>query len=156
MTNNWYLPVDLQASGWRMWPSLGWRWIRAVGREDKDEILSLSSWALLYQTTCLELELGVHSVSTVNIAPSICWKKKKMQKHFPKGKGGFPSIFSFDMLYAQVFKLQQAMTVQPSQTSLSGVNILKLCYSWRVSSAQMKPGKEKGRNRIYPLSKLGV
>ena len=76
MTNNWYLPVDLQASGWRMWPSLGWRWIRAVGREDKDEILSLSSWALLYQTTCLELEPGVHSVSTVNIAPSICWKKK--------------------------------------------------------------------------------
>ena len=83
-------------------------------------------------------------------------KKKKMQKHFPKGKCGFPSIFSFDMLYAQVFKLQQAMTVQPSQTSLSGVTILKLCYSWRVSSAQMKPGKEKGRNRIYPLSKLGV
>lgn len=43
MTNNWYLPVDLQASGWRMWPSLGWGWIGAVGREDKDEILSLSS-----------------------------------------------------------------------------------------------------------------
>lgn len=32
--------------------------------------------ALLYQTTCLELEPGVHSVSTVNIAPLICWKKK--------------------------------------------------------------------------------
>lgn len=80
----------------------------------------------------------------------------KKNAHFPKGKGGFPSIFSFDMLYAQIFKLQQAMTVQPSQTSLSGVNILKLCYSWRVSSAKMKPGKEKGRNRSYPLSKLGV
>ena len=64
--------------------------------------------ALLYQITCLELELGVHSVSTVNIAPLICWKKKNA--HFPKGKGGFPSIFSFDMLYAQIFKLEQALT----------------------------------------------
>ena len=42
------------------------------------------------------------------------------------------------------------MTVQPSQTSLSGVTILKLCYSWRVSSAQMKPGKEKGEIEFIP------
>ena len=93
MTNNWYLPVDLQASGERIWPSLGWRWIREVGREDKDEILSLSSWALLYQTTCLELEPGVHSVSTVNIGPPICCKKKICKNIFPKEKVDFHPSF---------------------------------------------------------------
>ena len=35
---------------------------------------------------------------------------EKKNAHFPKGKGGFPSIFSIDMLYAQIFKLQQALT----------------------------------------------
>lgn len=43
------------------------------------------------------------------------------------------------MLYKQVLKSQQAMAVQPSQTSVGAVNILGVCYS------KIKPGKEQMR-----------
>ena len=140
-----------------MWPSLGWGWDRAVGREDKGEMLSPSPLGFLVPNHVFRARAWgpfcKHSEHTQ--LHQLLQKKNTQTLSQMKGWVNIHRFFRH-VIYTDFQVTASYGCSTFANPSVGGVNILEFCCSWRVSSAKVKPGKEKLRNRIYPLSKLGA